>query len=287
MSFYAVANGRNIGIFNSWNECSESVKGFPKAKYKKFKTTEECKTFIDSYNESVSQSQSQSQSQYETTEPILQETSDFVADYYVYTDGACSNNGKSNACAGMGVFFGDNHPRNVSKKIEGKQTNNTAEISAFIEACNIIQEDVARGKKVTIMTDSKYVMLCVTTYGEKCAKQYWQQDIPNKDLVKQAYECMQCQSNIHVHHVRAHTNKTDVHSYGNDQADKLANEAIGLENCPYAASSKPPKIYLNVAFTEKEDVKQLGGKWDPRSKKWFTYENNPKISVILAKYSSE
>ena len=283
MSFYAVANGRNIGIFHSWNECSESVKGFPKAKYKKFKTTDECKTFIESYKESMSQTQTQS----ETIEPAVQEEVEFVADYYVYTDGACSNNGKSNACAGMGVFFGDNNPRNVSKKIEGKQTNNTAEISAFIEACNIIQEDIAKGKKVTIMTDSKYVMLCVTTYGEKCAKKCWQQEIPNKDLVKQAYECMHRQSNIHVHHVRAHTNKTDVHSYGNDQADKLANEAIGLENCPYAASSKPPKIYLNVAFTEKEDVKQLGGKWDHRAKKWFTYENNPNLSVVLAKYSNE
>lgn len=285
MSFYAVANGRNIGIFHSWNECSESVKGFPKAKYKKFKTIEECNTFIDLYK--VSQTQTQPQTQSETIEPVVQEEEDveFVADYYVYTDGACSNNGKPKACAGMGVFFGDNDERNVSQKVEGKQTNNTAEIGAFIEACNIIQEDIAKGKKITIMTDSTYVMLCVTTYGEKCAKQYWQQDIPNKDLVKQAYECVQHQSNIHVHHVKAHTNKDDVHSYGNDQADKLANEAIGLENCPYADSSKPRKIYLNVAFTEKEDVKQLGGKWDPRAKKWFIYENNPNLSVLLSKYN--
>ena len=28
----------------------------------------------------------------------------------VYTDGACENNGKPNAKAGIGVWFGDNHP---------------------------------------------------------------------------------------------------------------------------------------------------------------------------------
>ncbi len=28
----------------------------------------------------------------------------------VYTDGACSNNGKKNAAAGIGVYWGDNHP---------------------------------------------------------------------------------------------------------------------------------------------------------------------------------
>lgn len=27
----------------------------------------------------------------------------------VYTDGSCFNNGQKNACAGYGVYFGDNH----------------------------------------------------------------------------------------------------------------------------------------------------------------------------------
>ena len=46
----------------------------------------------------------------------------FIPDYYVYTDGACSNNGKNNALAGIGIFFGINDIRNVSKKIkENKQ----------------------------------------------------------------------------------------------------------------------------------------------------------------------
>ena len=50
---------------------------------------------------------------------------------FVYTDGACSNNGSENAKAGFGIFSDD--PRNLSKKVKGKQTNNVAELSAIIE----------------------------------------------------------------------------------------------------------------------------------------------------------
>ena len=34
--------------------------------------------------------------------------------FVIYTDGACSNNGKVYARAGIGVYFGENDPRNVS-----------------------------------------------------------------------------------------------------------------------------------------------------------------------------
>ena len=41
MSFYAVANGRTIGIFFNWNDCNNSVKGYKNAIYKKFDTREQ------------------------------------------------------------------------------------------------------------------------------------------------------------------------------------------------------------------------------------------------------
>ena len=33
---YAVAVGRKVGIFNNWEECKESIVGYPGAKYKSF-----------------------------------------------------------------------------------------------------------------------------------------------------------------------------------------------------------------------------------------------------------
>ena len=35
-------------------------------------------------------------------------------DIYVYTDGACSNNGTPNAKAGYGIYFGKNDFRNIN-----------------------------------------------------------------------------------------------------------------------------------------------------------------------------
>ena len=222
MAFYAVANGRTIGIFSNWNDCSNSVKGHKNAIYKKFNTKEEAEQFI--------LSNMKTPDELKTKIPTI---SSFTPDYYVYTDGACSNNGKKWASAGIGIFFGINDPRNVSQIIEGKQTNNTAELSAIIHTYPIIKNDVLHGAKVAIVTDSEYAMKCVSSYGEKCSKKGWIVDIPNKDLVKLAYETYKDISNVQFIHIKAHTNNTDAHSIGNHNADKLANMAIGMGSCPY------------------------------------------------------
>ena len=36
--FYAVKEGRNIGIFESWIDCKKQVDGYSGAKYKSFKS---------------------------------------------------------------------------------------------------------------------------------------------------------------------------------------------------------------------------------------------------------
>jgi ribonuclease HI len=201
----------------------------------------------------------------------------YQPEYYVYTDGACSNNGSKYAESGIGIFFGINDKRNLSKRIEGKQTNNTAEISAIIETYKIIEPDINIGKKITIVSDSEYAIKCVTSYGKKCYDKKWNVDIPNKDLVKQCYELYKDKHNINFIHCRAHTNKTDVHSIGNDYADKLANESIISSN---NSSAEIKKIYLEVPYSRKEEIKQLGGKWDPTNKKWYIYENNPNKGTL-------
>ena len=50
MPFYAVARGRKPGIFNTWDECESQVRGFSSAKYKKFKTIDEAKSFVSGSN---------------------------------------------------------------------------------------------------------------------------------------------------------------------------------------------------------------------------------------------
>jgi ribonuclease HI len=213
-----------------------------------------------------------------------------VPEYYVYTDGACSNNGMHNATAGIGVFFGIDDPRNVSQKIEGKQTNNTAELTAIIRAYSIVEPDILQGKQIAIVSDSQYAIWCCTTYGEKCSKTaYKKKDgfILNHELVKTAYELYQDKPNVEFIHVKAHTGKDDIHSIGNDGADKLANLAIGFNHCPYttATTAKPSKIWLNVPFAKKDEAKKSGARWDASKKKWYIYDDNSSKNDLLNRFS--
>lgn len=288
MPFYAVSNGRTIGIFLNWNDCNNSVKGYKNALYKKFNTKEEAHNFIKENEKNIHDKNNKIQNKNKNYDNIIITTKDndisFNLDYYVYTDGACSNNGKDNALAGIGIFFGINDNRNISKKIEGKQTNNTAELSAIIETYHIIQNDILNEKKIAIVSDSEYAIKCVSSYGEKCYKKDWNVDIPNKELVKTAYEMYKDKLNVQFIHIKAHTHNTDIHSFGNDNADRLANIAIGLESCPYNTSTK---IYLIIPFIKKDEIKKLGGNWDANKKKWFVYNNNKNIDYILTNFSKE
>lgn len=268
MSFYAVANGRETGIFAKWSECQQQIKGYSGAVFKKFKLNDDAKQFIESYKNPPPPEDTDSES-----------TDDKI---YIYTDGACSNNGKKTAKAGIGVFVGENDKRNVSKKVDGRQTNNVAELTAIIEAYGIIEESKDMlGKEVVICSDSTYAINCATTYGEKQSKLNWEKDIPNKPLVKTIYELFKDADKITFKHVYAHTTNVDKHSLGNDAADKLANLSIGLTECPYSTEAIKKRIYLKVEFKDKEKVKALNGKWSKSNKKWFIYENNVNKDKVL------
>lgn len=138
---------------------------------------------------------------------------------FIYTDGACINNGKPNASAGIGVYFGENDCRNISRKLTGKQTNNAAELTAALEA---VYEAANMSIPTVVVTDSEYVMKCINGFGIKCASQQWPSHVPNIGLIKQLYEAKQSLPHISFMHVRAHTSNLDAHSTGNRNADLLA-----------------------------------------------------------------
>jgi len=206
---------------------------------------------------------------------------------HVYTDGSCINNGKKNARAGWGVYIPSTASRSSYIKlngiINGKQTNQVAELTALIKAYEILEEEIDNNEQIIIHTDSIYGIRCCTTYGEKCEKCNWikKKPIPNQELVKKAYYLFKNKNNIELKHIKAHTGKQDEHSLGNEMADELANEAIGISSCPY-----DNKIYLNVPFNEKNDAKKLGTKWDKSKKKWFIFNNNKNKTEIIANWSN-
>lgn len=142
-----------------------------------------------------------------------------VHDYVVvYTDGACQNNGKFNAKAGIGVWFGPNHPLNVSKPVTGRATNNVAEIQACIAAVKIaLENDISN---LYIKTDSQFVINSMTSWIHKWKKNNWKLvnggDVKNKeDFVKLDELCEKL--NVKWEYVSGHSN-----IFGNEQADALA-----------------------------------------------------------------
>jgi ribonuclease HI len=135
----------------------------------------------------------------------------------IYTDGAVSNNGRSNSSGGIGVYFGPGHDNNLSQKFkEYPVTNQRAEVWAIVKALEILinsESNLDTQIKIVIYTDSTYAMNVITkTWKAK----------DNLDLISKAWKLLAQFNNLEIKYIRAHSNKKDIHSIGNDMADRLA-----------------------------------------------------------------
>jgi ribonuclease HI len=194
----------------------------------------------------------------------------------VYIDGACINNGQTNAKAAYAVWFGHNDLRNESGPVIGKQSNNTGELTAFIRCLEIIQETGSTGPTgpIDIHCDSEYVIKCVTTYGTKLQASNWKtstgKEPPNVELVQKAFALyQQMKQNLRLHYIRAHTGKTDEHSVGNAEVDRMANAAANESAGRPVDTSEHQIIKLSIPFANKDKAKELGARWDINKKCWY------------------
>lgn len=205
--YYAVKVGRVPGVYKTWDECKAQTNKYSGAEFKSFASKTDAQNWI---NPPARESES--------------ESDEYIN---VFTDGACSNNGKKNASAGIGVYFGEDDPRNYSRKLssKSKHTNNTAEIKAIIQAYKILEEEIKNGEKVRIYSDSVYAMRASGEYGQKQEEGGWEKEIPNKKLVKKVYNLFKGKENVEFIYIKAHTGKDDWISKGNEGADELAREA--------------------------------------------------------------
>lgn len=145
----------------------------------------------------------------------------------VYTDGACPNNGKGAARAGIGVWWGKEHKLNLAQRVAGvKQTNNVAEIQAATMA--ISQAVGAEISRLQVNTDSQFLINCATMWMQKWKKNGWKtatgQDVKNKDdLVELDKLLMTGTITVKWNHVKGHSD-----SIGNNEADRLAVKGANL-----------------------------------------------------------
>jgi len=241
--FYAVKHGRNVGIYPTWAECESQVKGFPGARYKKFGSQSEAQDFI---NEGSSSNSSRNTSLgVRNTNSFKSKTQGYsfgastslkrtkILDHLptqnfstsstpvVYTDGCCRGNGKLGAIGGIGVYWGPEHPRNISEPLlTNEPTNQKAELEAAIRAIECaIQMNL---DCVEVRTDSKYTIKSVTEWIPRWEKNGWKTskntDVLNKEkMIRLNAVCKKIE--VKWTHVRGHQG---IH--GNEEADRLANE---------------------------------------------------------------
>lgn len=138
----------------------------------------------------------------------------------VYTDGCCSANGRSGARAGIGVFWGPNHPLNVAERLQGRQTNQRAEIQA---ACRALEQAKDRNiRKLVLYTDSKFTINGVTSWVKTWKLNGWRLKsggpITNReDFMK--LDALNAELEVVWMHIPGHAGYR-----GNEEADRLSRE---------------------------------------------------------------
>ncbi|MEQ2229376.1 hypothetical protein ILYODFUR_018207 [Ilyodon furcidens] len=138
----------------------------------------------------------------------------------VYTDGCCSANGRARARAGIGVYWGRNHPLNVAERLLGRQTNQRAEIQA---ACRALEQAKQNNiQKLVLYTDSKFTINGVTSWVKNWKLNGWRLksggEITNKeDFVK--LDQLNSELQVVWMHIPGHSGYS-----GNEEADRLSRE---------------------------------------------------------------
>ena len=135
----------------------------------------------------------------------------------IYTDGACRGNPGKGGWGAVLEYGGK------SKEIYGgdfSTTNNKMELKAVIEALRLLTEPC----KVTLTTDSKYVMDGITSWIENWKKNNWKnaskKDVKNKDLWIEL-DKLTTKHNVKWNWVKGHSGHEK-----NEIADALANKGI-------------------------------------------------------------
>ena len=143
----------------------------------------------------------------------------------VWTDGSSIRNGTPSASCGIGIFYAQDSTKNISSRLpDGRQTNNRAELCAILYAlCTNSGE-----QNITIYTDSKYSISCITDYSVKWEMNGWKtsqgRPVEWEKIIR--YICLLIDSRTekgsttNFEYVKAHSD-----NYGNNYADQLAHQA--------------------------------------------------------------
>ncbi|RBQ30969.1 ribonuclease HI [Arcobacter sp. FW59] len=149
----------------------------------------------------------------------------------IYCDGACSGN-PGNAGSGLAIYSNNKNPVLLYGAFIENGTNNIAELNALFQALIIASQTISENI-ISIFTDSKYAIDCITTWAYSWKKNGWSKkggEIKNLELIQEAhYLYEKLKNKIEIIHVKGHSGIE-----GNELADRMAVNAIKEKNEDFA-----------------------------------------------------
>lgn len=228
--FYAIARGRNTGIFSAWfgpSGAEAQIREFAGARYKGFPTIEEARQWLsDMTEESTSLKKTAAKKKTTNTEAcgVSPEPMPEPGKIMIYTDGGCSYNPGP---GGYGVVVYNGMDRQELSGGFRLTTNNRMELKACIEGLKYF----AIPSTVTLYSDSKYVVDAVSKgWARKWRANGWMRTATdgaeNYDLWEQLLNLCD-RHRVNFVWVKGHEGNTE-----NECCDKLATTAAAGKNLP-------------------------------------------------------
>ena len=171
--YYTVCHGNETGVFSSWKECFDQIKGFPDAKYKSFDTRFEAEeAFSRHWSEFISLQKKRNETSVKKSYLDLPAEQQPIRES-ICVDAACSGNPGKMEYRGVDFKTG----LEIFKQGPYKNgTNNIGEFLAIVHALALVKN---YEKPIPIYSDSK---IAIGWIAQKKCKTKLEENSKNSDL---------------------------------------------------------------------------------------------------------
>jgi ribonuclease HI len=210
--FYAVNIGREIGVFNSWEKCKESVSGYPNALQMKFNNMKDAEYFVKHGKRPCTKPKASKK-----------KGQKFAV---IYTDGSASGGLMPEVGSGLIIYLEGVVHKAYYGLYDCVGTNNIAELNGLIAGLEKAAELTTEGYTTEVLTDSNYALKCTALWSYKWKQNDWKtsgkRSPENLELVKKCHSLYDSlKDSVSIKHVKAHAG-----TEGNEAADLLADMAV-------------------------------------------------------------
>lgn len=218
VKFYAVKVGKTPGIYSTWEDCKAQVEGFPGATYKSFKTANEAAAYLG-WNgaENVASMKNKEVSETKGTREIKENalSTKQPSDGTAYVDG--SYNVATGEFSYGVVMFHNGKELHFSEKFDDEELATMRNVAGEIKGAEAAMSYAYEHdmKEINIYHDYEGIA--------KWPLRQWQANKEGTIAYRAFYD--KISEKVHINFVKVKGHSGDKY---NDEADRLAKEALGI-----------------------------------------------------------